>query len=227
MKAWRSRGRIAGTSGAADEIRSEAGTSCVSKPDPSSSSRSSCQGGSRLGLGKVQGRLIKLFITGDDPRSLRTVELDNWWGMAVMGRPSYFKKALEREELTRSCVYLLIQSGSSDDLPEVYVGESDEFAQRYVTAKFPISFDTFIVFTNKDDNLTRAHVKWLELRLWELLSDNQGKVTLANKSKPTGSRLPEAETATMFTFLENMIYILEALGYEFFSAAERQAEFCI
>jgi hypothetical protein len=28
----------------------------------------------------VDARLIKLFITGDDPRSLRTVELDNWCG---------------------------------------------------------------------------------------------------------------------------------------------------
>jgi hypothetical protein len=70
-------------------------------------------------LSKSPGRLIKLFITGEDPRSLRTVELDNWWGMAVMGQPAYFKKALEREELARSCVYLLIQSAGADDIPEV------------------------------------------------------------------------------------------------------------
>lgn len=165
---------------------------------------------------RVTGRLIKLFITGDDPRSLRTVELDNWWGMAVMGRRSYFKKALAREELSRSCIYLLIRSAGSDDLPEVYVGESDDFVQRYATSPFPIPFDSFVVFTNKDDYLTRAHVKWLEREVWELLSQNEGKVQLANRSTPTGSKLPEAETASMGTFLGNMIYVLEALGFAFF-----------
>lgn len=169
-----------------------------------------------MAASRVTGRLIKLFITGDDPRSLRTVELDNWWGMAVMGRRSYFKKALAREELSRSCIYLLIRSSGTDDLPEVYVGESDDFVQRYAASPFPIAFDSFVVFTNKDDNLTRAHVKWLEREVWDLLKRNEGKVQLANRSTPTGSKLPEAETASMGTFLNNMIYVLEALGFAFF-----------
>lgn len=170
-----------------------------------------------MAVGRVTGRLIKLFITGDDPRSLRTVELDNWWGMAVMGRRSYFEKALAREELSRSCIYLLIRSSGSDDLPEVYVGESDDFVERYRRSSFPIAFDSFIVFTNKDDNLTRAHVKWLEREVWALLTRNEGKVQLANRATPTGSKLPEAETASMGTFLGNMIYVLETLGFAFFA----------
>ncbi|KQT55026.1 hypothetical protein ASG52_25205 [Methylobacterium sp. Leaf456] len=169
-----------------------------------------------MAAGRVTGRLIKLFITGDDPRSLRTVELDNWWGMAVMGRRSYFEKALAREELSRSCIDLLIRSSGSDDLPEVYVGESDDFVARYKNSPFPIAFDSFIIFTNKDDNLTRAHVKWLEREVWDLLTRNEGKVQLANRATPTGSKLPEAETASMGTFLGNMIYVLEALGFAFF-----------
>ncbi|CAO4136343.1 hypothetical protein OFEAOIEE_LOCUS4097 [Methylorubrum extorquens] len=36
--------------------------------------------------------------------------------MAVMGWRSYFKKALAREELSRSCIYLLIRSAGTDDL---------------------------------------------------------------------------------------------------------------
>jgi hypothetical protein len=37
-----------------------------------------------MAASRVAGRLIKLFFTGDDPRSLRTVELDNWWGMTQL-----------------------------------------------------------------------------------------------------------------------------------------------
>ncbi|TNM60557.1 DUF4357 domain-containing protein [Aliirhizobium smilacinae] len=167
------------------------------------------------------GRVVKIFITGKDPRSLRTVELDNWTGVAITGQPEFFKKALEAEVLARSCVYLLIKSGAEDDLPEIYVGESDDFSQRYTNGKFPIEFDTFLIFTSKDDNLTRAHVKWLEEKLWAILKGNSGKVVVANANKPTSSNLPRADVATMRTYLGNMIYVLEALGYDLFTVKER------
>jgi hypothetical protein len=116
---------------------------------------------------------------------------------------------------------LLIKSGAEDDLPEIYVGESDDFSQRYISGKFPIEFDTFLIFTSKDDNLTRAHVKWLEEKLWSILRGNSGKVIVANANKPTSSNLPRADIATMQTYLGNMIYVLEALGYDLFSVKER------
>ncbi|MCV9910114.1 DUF4357 domain-containing protein [Brucella sp. HL-2] len=168
-----------------------------------------------------EGRVVRIFITGQDPRSLRTVELDNWTGIAITGQPEFFKKALEDEVLSRSCVYLLIRSSADDDLPEIYCGESDDFSQRYTSSKFPIDFDTFLIFTSKDDNLTRAHVKWLERELWSILKGNSGKVLVANINKPTGSNLPRGDVATMRTYLSNMIYVLEALGYDLFSVQER------
>jgi hypothetical protein len=174
-----------------------------------------------MSVSQLVGRVVKIFITGKDPRSLRTVELDNWTGVAIAGQPEFFKKALEAEVLARSCVYLLIKSGAEDDLPEIYVGESDDFSQRYTSGKFPIEFDTFLIFTSKDDNLTRAHVKWLEERLWSILRGNSGKVVVANANKPTSSNLPRADIATMQTYLGNMIYVLEALGYDLFSVKER------
>ncbi|WP_313527083.1 DUF4357 domain-containing protein [Shinella sp.] len=174
-----------------------------------------------MSYGETVGRVVKIFITGQDPRSLRTVELDNWTGVAITGQPEFFKKALEAEVLARSCVYLLIKSGADDDLPAIYVGESDDFSQRYTSGKFPIEFDTFLIFTSKDDNLTRAHVKWLEEKLWSILKGNSGKVVVANANKPTSSNLPRADVATMQTYLGNMIYVLEALGYDLFSVKER------
>ncbi|AQZ51121.1 DUF4357 domain-containing protein [Martelella mediterranea] len=169
------------------------------------------------------GRVVKIFVTGQDPRSLRTVELDNWTGVATMGKAAFFKQALRHEGIDRSCVYLLIGSGGDDDLPEIYVGESDDFSQRYASGKFPITFDTFMIFTSKDDNLTRAHVKWLERELWTTLSGNSGKVVLANANRPTGSNLPRSDIATMRTYLTNMVYLLEALGFDLFSKPERTA----
>lgn len=169
------------------------------------------------------GRVVKIFITGKDPRSLRTVELDNWTGVAITGQPEFFKRALEQEVLARSCVYLLIKNSAEDDLPEIYVGESDDFSRRYKHGRFPLQFDTFLIFTSKDDNLTKAHVKWLEEKLWTVLKGNDGKVVVVNANKPTGSNLPRADIATTNTYLANMIYVLEALGYDLFSVRERMS----
>lgn len=169
----------------------------------------------------ADGRVIRIFVIGDDPRSLRHVELDNWTGLAVTGQPAFFKRALKSEELRRSCVYLLIQSGGQDDLPRLYIGESDDFSKRYPNSAFPLDFDNFIIFTSKDDNLTRAHVKWLELRLWEMLSENVGQVSIANSNKPTGSNLPKPDKAMTATYLKNMVYVLEALGWDLFTRSER------
>ena len=179
------------------------------------------KGARRMNERKFTGRVVKMFITSSDPRSLRHVELDNWTGLAITGQSEFFKEAVRTEELRKSCVYLLIQTGREDDLPKVYAGESDDFTKRYPQDQFPIDFDTFIVFTSKDDNLTRAHVKWLELELWRLLSDNVGKVAVANANRPTGSNLPKADKATMATYLANMIFVLEALGFDLFTRDER------
>jgi len=56
-----------------------------------------------------------------------------------------------------------------------------------------------------------------------ILRGNSGKVIVANANKPTSSNLPRADIATMQTYLGNMIYVLEALGYDLFSVQERTA----
>ncbi len=73
-----------------------------------------------------------------------------------------------------------------------------------------------VVFVSKDDNLTKAHVRWLEATLVrEIKKAKRAEVT--NATEPLGGKLPEADTADMETFFENVRLLLPTLGVNVFA----------
>jgi len=64
-----------------------------------------------------------------------------------------------------------------------------------------------IAFTSKDNNLNKAHVRYLEARLLQLAA-RAGRVTLDNGTAPPLPRLSEADIADMAGFLAEMLVIL-------------------
>ena len=82
---------------------------------------------------------------------------------------------------------------------------------------------TVIAFTSKDDNLNKAHVRYLEARLLQLAKEAD-RAALKNGNGPAVPRLSEADQADMEGYLEEMLTILPLLGVSAFEALERQAE---
>src|SRR5581483_3334815 len=67
-----------------------------------------------------------------------------------------------------------------------------------------------VVFFSKDDNLTRAHIKFLEGRLIE-----QARTTtrvVVQNSLPSGAKLPESDRADMDVFFAKIEQLLPVLG---------------
>ena len=58
-----------------------------------------------------------------------------------------------------------------------------------------------MIFVSKDDNLTKAHVRWLEATLVREIKKAK-RAEVKNGNGPTGGKLPEADTADMETFFE-------------------------
>ncbi|MGZ8483409.1 MAG: hypothetical protein ACXW6R_05645, partial [Candidatus Binatia bacterium] len=54
---------------------------------------------------------IKLFLPRGDAKSLRTAEISNWTGKAVAAPRTELDVLLQREELDKSGVYILIGTG--------------------------------------------------------------------------------------------------------------------
>jgi hypothetical protein len=155
-----------------------------------------------------------MFLAYGDPKRLRTVELSNWTGKAVSGPRSEFDKVLEREESQGSGVYFLTGTDPETNRSAIYIGEAECVRDR---VKFHLSKDfwnNITFFVTKDENLTKAHIKFLEGRLIEIARKAERSIVM--NSQGSGARLPESDREDMEVFLEKMQQILPVLAVEAF-----------
>ncbi len=162
------------------------------------------------------GRSIRIFLATGEVTGIRHAELVNWTGQAIVC-PRTRLDDLERwhEEVSRPGVYLLVGAEGLSDR-EVYVGEGEialkRVRQHIGTKEF---WQEVVIFTSKDENLTKAHVKYLEHRLIQKAKE-VGRYKLVNGNEPTETALPRADRAAMEEFLENIEVLLGALGHRVF-----------
>jgi hypothetical protein len=172
------------------------------------------------------GRTLKIFVMGKEPRSLKSVELVNWTGLAFIGRREHLALARQREELSEPAVYLLLSDGAEEGgAIDLYVGETDNFSERLSNhAQQKNWWTSFVVFVSKDKNLTKAHVRFLEAELYKLANKGLGILTVKNSSIPSGASLPESDVAAMNEFLDNIIFVLESLGLSYFPTQKSEEQ---
>jgi hypothetical protein len=144
---------------------------------------------------------------------MRTAEVGNWTGLALVCPRTDLVRLGGRNEVHRTGVYILVgPSESSASKLAVYVGEGDEVWARLTSHDAKKDFWTFVVlFVSKDENMTKAHVRWLEARLVADLHAAK-RADVENANAPLGGRLPEADTADMETYYENVRLLLPTLG---------------
>lgn len=164
---------------------------------------------------KVFGKTIKQFLIDGIPDGRISVELSNWTGKAFKIPRSYLKKSEKRKELESTGVYLLIGKNPEELIDAVYIGEADGIYRR-LKQHLGVDFWTeVIVFVSKDDNLNKAHIKYLEHRLYKLAFE-AGRYELKNSNTPTKSTISEADEAEMEEFLEKIKLLVNTLGYKIF-----------
>ena len=166
----------------------------------------------------MTGKSIKIFITGDSPRSLKKITLFNWSGYAYYGKREQIKDLKHRGEDSHSPgIYFLFDKENGKD-SKLYIGETEDFLNRIQNPDHSKRdwWKHFIVFHAKDNSLNKAHVKYLEHAFWKI-SKETFEIELDNAdkaiSKPT---LSEEDEADMKIFKENILYILEGLEISFF-----------
>ncbi|WP_417804260.1 GIY-YIG nuclease family protein [Thalassospira lucentensis] len=164
------------------------------------------------------GRSIRLFLVDGTPTGLITAEIMNWTGHVISAPRNSLPHLLKRPEVTRTGVYFL--TGPNPKNPAktlVYIGESDNVSRRLISHNYDTSkefWDKTFVITSKDQNLTKAHVKYLESRLISIAS-NAGRITLDNATAPEYGFLPEADLADMEFFIEQIRITMPVLGMDF------------
>ena len=155
---------------------------------------------------------IKIFLVNGDPKRLRTAELSNWTGKAVAGPRSEFENVIARDESQNSGIYFLTGIDPETGKNAVYIGEAESIRDRVKCHLDKDFWNQIVFFISKDENLTKAHIRYLEGRLIEQ-AKQAGRAEVKN-SQGSGARLPESDREDMEIFLEKIHQLLPVLGVE-------------
>lgn len=166
---------------------------------------------------KKFGKTIKLFLIDGEPNGRMTCELSNWTGKAYRIPRIMIKDSYSREDLKSPGIYLLFGE-NEDGKGLVYIGEAetiiDRIKQHVAQKEF---WSEVILFISKDENLNKAHIKYLENRLYEI-AKKVSNYELENNSIPSRSSISESEIAEMEEFIENIKLLTNTLGHRVFES---------
>lgn len=173
------------------------------------------------------GRSIRLFLVDGTPNGLLAAEIMNWTGHVLTGPRSKLTDLVQRPECARTGIYFLVGPDPTNELlTRVYIGESDDIAQRLKQHNRPEAqggkdfWERVCLVTSKDMNLTKAHAKYLESRLIGI-ANGAGRCVIGNGTSHEYRALPESDLADMAYFLDQIKTILPVLGFEFLHEASK------
>ncbi|NPD46249.1 MULTISPECIES: GIY-YIG nuclease family protein [unclassified Lentimicrobium] len=170
------------------------------------------------------GKTIKLFLIDGDTNGRLACELSNWTGKAYKIPRKSIKTCADRPELMTTGVYMLLNRGTElSEKGQIYIGEAEDIYKRLIQhLKEKDFWNDAIVFISKDDNLNKAHIKYLENRLHEIAT-KANRYDIINSQTPTQSSISESDRAEMEEYLANVLTLINTLGYNTFEQI-RQAE---
>lgn len=161
----------------------------------------------------IKGRQIKIYLADGSVTGIRHAEIINWTGQALAIPRARVKDLSSWDETQKPGVYFLFGIDSETGNDAVYIGEAEQVANRILQHLSKKDFwNEVICFTNKDENLTKAHVKYLESRLVVLASQTK-RYELLNGNQPPQAVLPRGDKDAMEEFIENIRLLLGSLGY--------------
>lgn len=159
------------------------------------------------------GKQIRIYLADGSPAGIRHAEIANWSGQALACPRARFQELREWQEVKRPGVYFLV--GQDDETGEaaVYIGEAEVVIER-LTSHFNEKdfWRELIAFTSKDDNLTKAHIRYLESRLITYAKAS-GRYSVKNSKQPQIPVLPRGERDAMEDYIESVKTLLGILGH--------------
>jgi len=158
---------------------------------------------------------VRLFLMDGIADGRWIGELSNWSGKVYKIPRTMIHNCNDRNELRSTGVYFLFGRGDEQsDRNKVYIGEAENIYDRL---KQHLSGKDFwneaIVFFSKDENLNKAHIKYLESRFHEI-AINADRYAVLNSIKPTLSRVSEADKAELEEFLHYSQLMTNILGHK-------------
>lgn len=162
----------------------------------------------------MRGKTIRQFLIDGQADGRWATELSNWTGKAYKIPRTYINQCTDRDDLSNTGVYFLFGRNDETDEEQVYIGEAENIFNRLKQHLSEKDFWTeCIVFISKDNNLNKAHIKYLENHLYILAKESK-RYEVVNSNVPTEASISEMDRAEMEEFIDNMRLILGVLGHK-------------
>ncbi len=169
-------------------------------------------------MSNTKGKSIRFFMVDGTPQGILTLEIVNWTGHVLSGPRTKIAELIQRPEMKKTGIYFLTGPDPEGSYrPCVYIGESDNVGTRLIQHNKGETKDFWeraCIITSKDQNLTKAHGRYLESRLISIANET-GHAKLMNGTAPKNENLPEADIADMEYFIAQVRLILPVLGLDF------------
>ncbi|PHS69288.1 MAG: methionine sulfoxide reductase A [Methylophaga sp.] len=162
----------------------------------------------------VTGKSIRIYLPSGSINGIRHAEIANWTGQALSCPRSEIKSLNDWDEVNSPGVYFLFGADDDGQHQAVYIGEAENVRDRLKNHVSNKDFwNEVICFTNKDESLTKSHVKYLEAILIEQAKDIN-RYHIQNTISPNKPTLPRADRDAMNEFANNVRILLGALGHK-------------
>lgn len=159
------------------------------------------------------GRKVTIYLADGAPSGIRHVEIANWSGQAIASPRSRLNELKDWLEAQRPGVYFLLEKQTAETGDRAYIGESENVMKRLSQQDKNQDFwNEVIIFTSKDENLTKGHIKYLESRL-TAISIEADRYKIENGNTPTESLLPRADKDSMEEYIHNLRIVMGTLGH--------------
>ncbi len=168
----------------------------------------------------MHGKTIEIFLSNGTADGIVTAEISNWNGKVIKIPRNGMEECGKAFEETKNVgVYLLLVNDDvSNELVDIYVGESENVFERLKqhissynseNGKEDFYWHTALSFVGKD--LNKANIRFIESELSKIIKQN-GKYKVLNQY---GNDIPlkRAHKAAALEFIDNMKLVINALGY--------------
>lgn len=160
------------------------------------------------------GKSISLFLIDGTTDGVVACELFNWTGKGYKIPRNRLKELSGRDDLRKAGVYFLI-GRDENDTDTVYIGEAEEVFKRLLQQQEKDFWAESLAFISKDENLNKAHIKYLEFTLYKKANETS-RYKVINNNTPNCPSISEADQAVMTEFAENLIILVGTMGYKIF-----------
>lgn len=148
------------------------------------------------------------------PDGVVACELFNWTGKGFKIPRSRLKELSERQDLKKAGVYFLVGK-DEEDSDIVYIGEAEDVYKRLLQHQDKDFWSEALAYVSKDENLNKAHIKYLEFFLHKTASETE-RYKIYNSNIPNCPSISEPDQAVMTEFAANLQLLVGTMGYKFF-----------